>query len=62
MDRLRCNIFKILMILALVALPGSDIECEDDEFEFNWPSFHHDDGYWVYEPVYIEPAPCCWFW
>lgn len=63
MSWMRRNIFKILFVLTLFALPGADIECEDDEFEFNWPSFRHDrdyyPGYW-YEPVYYEP--CCWFW
>jgi len=69
MTWIRRNIFKVLMITALLALPGADIECEDDEFEFNWPSFDFDDdcddfddcGYWG-PPVFYEPAPCCWFW
>jgi hypothetical protein len=68
MTRIRRNIFKILMILALFALPGSDVECEDGEFEFDWPDigYDHEDywdgGYWVATPVYVEPAPCCWYW
>ncbi len=53
------------MILALFAMAGADVECEDGDFEFDWPEFgveHVDDGYWVAEPVYVAPEPCCWFW
>ena len=49
----------MLMILALGVMTGADIECEDGEFEFDWPSIDidddYDDGYWVYEP-------CCWYY
>lgn len=59
MTWLRRKLFLVLMILSLVTLTGSDVECEDDEFEFDWPDIDvHDDydgGYWVYEP-------CCWYW
>ncbi|HOA72856.1 MAG TPA: hypothetical protein PL151_07845 [Phycisphaerae bacterium] len=62
MSWIRRNLFKILFVLTLFALPGADIECEDDEFEFNWPSFRR--NYWIAEPVYYVPVyePCCWFW
>jgi hypothetical protein len=65
---MRRNWLKIAFIVILFAVPGSDIECEDDEFEFDWPDIEveHDHwyhgGYWVAEPVYVAPAPCCWYW
>lgn len=59
---MRRNIFKILMIVSLLALTGADVECDDGELEIDWPDFEVEryyPGYWV-EPVYVEP--CCWFW
>lgn len=62
MSRWRNTIFKVLMILGLAALPGADIECEDGDFEFNWPSFHNNNGGYYYYEDWYEPAPCCWWW
>jgi hypothetical protein len=64
---MRRNLFKILFVLTLFALPGADIECEDGEFEFDWPSFGYDDDYYDhYHGYYVEPVyyyePCCWYW
>ncbi len=36
--KIRKYLIRALMLLSFLALPGADIECEDDEFEFNWPS------------------------
>ena len=49
-----------LMVLSLGFLTASDVECEDDEFELNWPSFsHHDDGGYYYYGEY-DCGPWCW--
>ena len=61
MSWIRRNFLKVLFILSLFALPGADIECEDGEFEFDWPSFGYDDDYYYWGgPVYYEP--CCWYY
>lgn len=62
MTAIRKNVFKALLVLACVALPGADIECEDGEFEFNWPKINVYDGYdgWGYGGfVYVDD--CCWW-
>lgn len=45
MKRWRNRLAWALMILAASLLPGADVECdcEDGEFEFNWPSIDYDD-------------------
>jgi hypothetical protein len=59
---MRRNWLKVLFVLVLFALPGADIECEDDEFELDWPDIDvHHGGFWYAEPVYVEPV-CCWYW
>ena len=47
----RTRMTLALMVVSLGFLTAADIECEDDEFELNWPSIsHHDDGgYYYYE-------------
>ncbi len=62
MNKKRKLAFGLLIVLSFLALPGADIECEDDELEINWPDFDRDDGYFYYhEDVWYEPAPCCWW-
>ncbi len=45
MERWRNRFMWVLMILAASMLPGADVECdcEDGEFEFNWPGIEFDD-------------------
>lgn len=62
MSWIRRNFLKILFIMTLFALPGADIECEDDEFEFDWPDWGRGGGWYYYPPVYYDPGPCCWYW
>lgn len=66
--RLRNPVLWMLLIVSVFFLPGSDIECdlEDGEFELDLPSLDfdrdYDDGYWdvwYYEDVYYEP---CGYW
>jgi len=52
-----------LMILSLGFLTASDVECEDGDLEFDWPSFdfdHDDDccdgGYYYYD----DCGRWCW--
>jgi hypothetical protein len=58
MKALRRNIFLILMILSLLALTGSDVECEDGDLEFDWPNIEilhpHGDVFWP-DVIYVEP-------
>ena len=59
-----------LMVLSLGFLTASDIECEDGEFEMDWPSFSHGcndgccdggcGGYYYYESYDCGPW-CGWF-
>ena len=56
-----------LMVLALGMLTASDVECEDGDFEFDWPniSYGHDHyggdgGYFYYEES--DCGPWCGWW
>lgn len=55
-----------LMILSLGFLTAADIECESDEFEFNWPNWGRScdydcDGWYYYESYDCGPW-CGWWW
>lgn len=57
-----------LMVLSLGFLTAADVECEGDEFEFDWPSFDFDDdcwddcGGWYYYEEYDCGPWCGWWW
>ncbi|NLX22095.1 MAG: hypothetical protein GXY55_10590 [Phycisphaerae bacterium] len=49
----------LLMIISTAFLPAADVECEDGEFEWNWPSYSDDDcydcgGYWYDDEWYYD--------
>ncbi|HSW44576.1 MAG TPA: hypothetical protein VLM89_03290 [Phycisphaerae bacterium] len=67
MRRWRTWLTLSLMVISLGFLTAADIECEDDEFEFNWPNFgrdydrcYDDCGGWFYYEEY-DCGPWCWF-
>ena len=53
MTSLRRNIFRILIFLAFLALPGADVHCDD--LSFNWPDVTVVPGDGGATSVIIEP-------
>jgi len=58
----------VLMVLSLGMLTASDVECEDGDFEFDWPSISYDHdgcggdcGGFYYEEYSCGPWWDCWF-